>query len=229
MRHEAVYKCSYCGKRYQREDAFINHKCKQMIKEEELRTPLGQSAWHFYQDWMRFQRKRVPDDRTFLKSRYYNSFMRFAEFVKQTDLPTPEKFIKLMVQENYHPTMWLIDDVYVIYLEHLDRFRTPSDHATITFRTLFKASNEHDCDISQIFEEISSSQVIELIKQRKLSPFVLLASKKFNQFILKISNENKEQYIILTRLIRFNHWKKYIERHKKSFEQIKRHVAEMDL
>lgn len=229
MNDEAVYKCSYCGKRYKREDAFINHKCKQMIREEELRTPLGQAAWRLYQNWMRFQHKRVPDDRTFLKSKYYNSFMKFVEFVRQTDLPTPEKFIKLMIQENYPPTMWLIDEVYVNYLEYLDKTRTPSDHATITFQTLSKASDDFDCDISQIFEEIPSSQVIELIKQRKLSPFVLLASKKFNQFIVKTSTENKEQYIILTHLIRVNHWKKYVERHKKSFGQIKRYVAEMDL
>lgn len=229
MNDEAVYKCNYCGKRYQRERAFIDHRCKQMIREEELRTLIGQAAWRFYQDWMRFQRKRVPDDRAFLNSRFYNSFMKFAKFVKQTDLPTPEKFIKLMIQENYHPPMWLIDEVYVIYLEYLDRTRTPSDHATITFQTLFKVSNTLECDISEVFDEISSSQIIELIKQRKLSPFVLLASKKFNQFIVKTSKENKEQFIILTNLIRFNHWKKYIECHQKAFESIKRHVAEMEL
>lgn len=229
MNDEAVYKCSYCGKRYQREDAFIKHKCKQMIREEGLRTPVGQAAWRFYQDWMRFQHKRVPDDRTFLNSRYYNSFMKFANFVKQTDLPTPEKFIKLMIKENYHPPMWLIDEIYVIYLEHLDKTRSPSDHVTITFHTLAKISDEYGCNISKIFEEISSSQLIELIKQRKLSPFVLLASKKFSRFLVKTSKENKEQFIILTRLIRVDHWKKYIERHKKMFDTIKRHVTEMDL
>lgn len=229
IKNEALYKCGYCGKKYKREKLFLQHKCKQMIRDEQLRTPIGQAAWRFYQDWMRFQRKRAGDDRMFLNSRYFPAFIKFATFVKQTDLPTPKKFIKLMVTENYQPTMWLIDEVYAIYMEHLDKSRSCNEQLDITLTTLDKVAEAYDCDISEVFDHVSGSEVIELLKQRKLSPFVLIASKKFNNFLVHVSDNNTEQFIILERLIRANHWLSYIHSHTTNFNKVKGYVAKVDL
>lgn len=229
IRREALWKCQYCHKKFQQERAFLNHKCKLMIREEELRTLTGQTAWHFYQDWMRMQRKRVPDDRAFLKSHYYLSFMKFADFVKQTDLPTPQKFIKLMISEKYDPTMWLMDEVYVIYMEYLDKYRSPSEHFNITITTLDKKAEEHNCYFDEIFNHINASEVIELLRQRKLSPLVLLSSSKFSQFLFTTSKKNIEQFIILERLIRPAYWQEQFKNHENLFKSMKRNVAKVEL
>lgn len=228
-KEEAPYQCHYCNKRFQRESSFIKHKCKQMEREEKLRTALGQAAWHYYQSWMRLQRKRVPDDRAFLKSRYYLSFNRFAEFVKKLNLPTPENFIKLMVENDYPPTLWTRDEVYAMYMEHLDRSVSPRELADITAQTLDKLADALECDISEVFDLLNPSEVIELIKQRKLSPWLLLNSPKFFKFLQKVSEENKDQFIVLEAIIRPKYWGAQFQKKPKVVQFMKDLVVGLDL
>ena len=228
-KEEAPYQCHYCHKRFQRESNFIKHKCKQMEREEKLRTALGQAAWQYYQDWMRLQRKRVPDDRTFLKSQYYNSFNRFAEFVKKLSLPSPDTFIKLMIDNDFPPTLWTRDEVYARYLEHLDRSVSPKQLAEITAQTLDKLADILECDISEVFEELHPNEAIELIKQRKLSPWILLNSQKFFVFLQKVNKENMEQFIILEAVIRPKYWGEQFQKKPKVVKFMKTIVDGLDL
>jgi hypothetical protein len=200
------YQCHYCHKKYRSERSFIKHKCKMMVRDDNLRTSNGQSAWLFYQQWMRLQRKRVPDDRTFLKSQYYQSFNKFAVFVKKLNLSSPDIYIKIMIDLNYPPTMWTMDEVYVKYLEHLDRKISPIDHAKITAQTLDELADIFECSVNEVFEHLNGNETIELIRQRKLTPWILLHSSKFFQHLKKINDENKEQFIILETIIRPKYW-----------------------
>ena len=225
----APYQCHLCHKKYQQERAFIQHKCTQMKREEELRTPIGQAAWHYYQDWMRLQRKRVPDDRTFLKSYHYRSFNKFAEFVKKLKLPSPQLFIKLMIARTYMPSMWCSDEVYAIYMEHLDRNGSPKEHVDITIDTLCKIADDKNCEVNEVFEILTSGEIIQLIKQRKLSPWMLINSKQFWQFVLATQKKAPEHYIILGSIIRTDFWTKRFAEHPQAVESIKKIIAGLEL
>ena len=226
---DTPYQCHLCHKRYQQERAFIQHRCDQMKREEELRTPLGQAAWQYYQDWMRLQRRRVPDDRAFLKSKYYRSFNNFAKFVKTLELPSPQTFIKLMIDQTYTPTMWCMDEVYVIYMEHLDRNGSPKTHVDITYNTLCKFADDRKCKENEIFETLTSGEIIQLIKQRKLSPWMLIKSDKFWQFVLSVREKSPEHFIILESIIRVDYWKTRFAEHPQAVESIKKIIAGLEL
>ena len=226
---EALYQCHYCNKKFKYEKCFLQHKCKMMEREEALRTPIGQAAWNYYQDWMRLQHKRVPDDRAFLKSKFYESFNRFAKFVKQADLPTPQTFMKLMIQKDYPPYMWHMNEVYVEYMEHLYYNIPPKEHAEITTETLLKIADAADCDVSEVFDILNASEVIEFLKQRKLSPWILLHSSKFFQFLVKTKKENAEQYIILESVIRPNYWAGRFQKRPDIVKFMKKIVAGLEL
>ena len=227
MKDDSPYQCHYCGKRFKFEQRFIKHKCKAMLREENLRTPLGQAAWSFYQDWMKFQRKRVPDEKTFLKSNYHESFNRFAAHVKKLNLPNPHTFIKLMIQRDFPPTMWTRDETYAIYMEHLDRVISPVEHAHITTDTLLRLADIFECKEGDIFDQLGASDVIELIKERKVSPWLLLHSPKFMIFFR--DKTNPEQKIVLESLIRPKYWATQFQKKPNAVKMMKEIVKEMDL
>lgn len=224
---DAPYECHFCHKRFKFEDRFIKHKCKAMLRDENLRTPIGQAAWQFYQDWMRIQRKRVLNEKTFLKSNYYESFNRFAEHVKKLNLPNPQSFMKLMVDKDFPPTMWTRDETYVIYMEHLDRAAPPREHAQITVDTIVRLCDILECEPGDIFSELSVNEVIELIKERKLSPWILLNSTKFMLFFR--DRTNPEQKIVLESLVRYNYWKPRFDQKPEAQKMMKDIVREMNL
>lgn len=198
-----------------------------MLRSEKLQTPLGQAAWRFYQDWMKLQRKRVQDEKTFLKSKYYESFNRFSEYVKKLQLPNPQSFMKLMITNDFPPTMWTLNETYVMYLEHLDRAAPPQEHAQITADTIFRLAEILTCDMSEIFLHLSASEVIELIRERKLSPWLLLNSTKFMEFFR--DKTNPEQKIVLEALIRPKYWTTQFSKKPNTLNYMKDIVTEMNL
>lgn len=224
---ETRYKCHFCGQRFVNEDRFLKHKCKQMIKHEHFQSAEGQSAWTYYQNWMKAYHRFVPNSKSFLHSKYFNSFYRFALFVKKVQIPDTSAFIKLMKERDISPTIWTNDQVYTLYLEYMDS-RVPSiKHAEITINTLFDLADELSVDVENVFQTINPNKLILLLRQRKLSPWILLNSSKFRDFF--VQKTSSEEKIIIESIIRPQYWKKRFEMQPNEITTMKKYVAELHL
>ena len=141
----------------------MRHHCKQMKRDEEFRSVTGQQAWAFYQNWMKAYRRMVPA-KSFIHSKYFNSFIRFAEFSNKLKLPDTKAFIWLMKEKDISPTIWTNDQVYSMYLEFMDRKVSPKRHAEITINTLFDLAEEHNCEVSELFDNLCYYEVDESLR-----------------------------------------------------------------
>lgn len=224
---EKQFQCKFCGARFSVEQRFINHRCKQMIRDEEFRTVDGQAAWIFYQKWMKAYRRIVPKPSAFLQSKFYNSFVRFAVFTKKVNLPDVDMFIWLMKDKDVSPTIWTNDQVYALYLEFMDRKAPPLKHAEITINTLFDISQERGCEVTDVFDELTPNEVIHLLRQRRLSPWILLHSNKFKQFF--INRVSAEERIVMESIIRPPYWGKKFSSMPDDVERMKLYVGELSI
>lgn len=229
IKDEKLYQCAFCKKKFKSDKTFIRHKCEQQKRDESLRTVQGQAALSYYQEWMRLQQKRVPDIRAFLKSHTYKSFMRFAEYVKRTELPEPKEFIKLMIKQNYLPSMWHFPEVHTIYMNHMDNSVPPMKLVRITMFTLDDISNFYNCEIGDVFNYVYPGEVIDLVSKRKLSPWVLLPSAKFRGFLNKIHKTHPEHFAHLDSLIRASYWMKKFKTHPDVMKEIDKIIKETNL
>lgn len=205
----------------------MQHECKQMKREAELKSPTGQTALHYYQLWMRNMKRMPPPAATFLASKYFRTFIEFVKFTKTVDLPMPEKFIWLMVQKSYTPTMWRNDDVYSMYIEFLDRKTSPVDQAKLSIKTLMDYTEKKGIDISEAFNAMTPPEVIHLLRVRRLSPWLLLFSKSFKNLFQ--NRTTPEQKIIIENLVRPEYWAEKKDDHPDSVAIIKTFVAEMGI
>ena len=225
-RTRSRYQCQFCDKVYQKEQAYLNHRCKQMIRNEEIKTPLGQAAWSFYQKWLRAQRKMAPGIDAFLSSRYYQTFMNFAKFVKRVHVPDPDVYIKLMVQMDMTPMLWCHDQTYTHYIEYLDRFADPMDRAKTTIDTLFRIAEAAEIDVSEVFDVIQPNELCQLLHQRRLSPWLLIKCSKFWALIQRCSASEAQQIEVI---IRPGFWRKKFTDHPDMAEKMKAMADELNL
>lgn len=221
------FECSFCGKGFVSEDRFLKHRCKQMIREEEFKTPIGQAAWLYYQKWMKEHHRQVPKSASFLHSKFYSSFHRFAQFVKRVSMPDVDAFIKLMVTRDIHPSIWNTDDAYALYLEYLDRRGDPTKHAEITINTLFDIADAAQCQVGDVFDVLTPPEVIQLLRERRLSPWILLNSKKFMQFY--VSRVSAEERIMMESIIRPTYWAEKFKKHPEMLKNMKTYVMELKM
>lgn len=221
------YECEYCGQGFVHEERFLRHRCKYIKRHEQFNTALGQAAWFYYQEWMKAQKRRVPKSRSFIHSRYFNTFIRFAQFVKQVAMPKPETFVWLMKEYDIPPSMWTHDQVYAKYLEYLDHKCDPYQLAQVTINTLFDVADAAGCDVQQVFEQLTPNEVIQLLRQRRLSPWILLVSQRFTQFFK--NHCNSDQRITIESIIRPSHWKQKFADNPQTVEHMKQYARELNL
>lgn len=221
------FTCKHCHKNILNEAAYLRHKCKEMKRFEEFQSPRGQAALGYYQRWMRVMKRNPPGASAFLDSKYFRTFLNFTDFVAKVKLPLPDKFIWLMNEKKYPPTMWIIDDAYTQYMEFLDRRADPMDQVSLSIKTLLTIANAADCDIADVFDVIMPGELIHLVRTRQLSPWLLLHSIKFKMFFRdKMSDE---QRIILGTLINPEYWVEQFEEKEADVEKIKVYVQEMNI
>lgn len=132
-----------------------------------------------------------------------------------------------MVMKDYPPTIWCNDEVYVIYLEFLDRKAPPMECATLSIETLISYSDKKDIRLPEVFTQISIQEVIHLLRVRRLSPWLLLFSKTFKSAL--VNRATDEQRIILENLIRPSYWPDKFQQHPDEVVKIKMLVNEMGI
>jgi hypothetical protein len=197
-----------------------------MLRAEEIQTIIGQAAWSYYQGWMKANKRFAHGIESFMTSKYYNSFIKFAKQVKRLNIPDVNIFIRLMRDKKIQPTLWCKDEVYTIYIEYMDHKLSPLEQAKITISTLFFYADKLNCDVSNIFSIFEPVDVMQLLQQRRLSPWLLLFSSKFKSMIRSAS---KDQQIVLQSIIRPVFWKKRFDRNPKYVNIMQRYVKELGI
>jgi hypothetical protein len=221
------YQCKYCSKLFVRENMFLQHKCKDMIRAEELQTPIGQAALNYYVMWMKTYNRIVKRPESFAHSKYYRTFIEFAKFVKSVKLPDVEKFLWLMKEKDLPPSLWKTDEVYSLYIEFLDNQLSPLKKVKISIDSLVTKASALDVDISDIFSAISINEILHMLRTRQLSPWLLLESKKFKEKYKREATE--EQKILLETFIRPDYWIEKRKNNPKIVEKIRKIVSELNI
>jgi hypothetical protein len=224
---EANFTCNHCGHKFVLEDRLLRHHCKQMKRKEELESPTGQAAWQHYQTWMKCNHRLVPEIKSFLHSKFFNAFIRFAKFVKEVRIPDPELYIRFMIELDNPPVLFTSDQIYSAFLQHMDRKVSAAKNAQITTDTLFNIAEDAGVDVSKVFDIIDPNDLIQLLRQRRVSPWLLLHSDKFKKFYA--SNLTEDQRIVMKRLIRPEYWAVKLKEKPENVDLMKQMVGELGI
>jgi len=198
-----------------------------MSRVNESKTLIGQMAFTYYSTWMKLYKRNTPRHEAFLISKYYNAFIKFAQYIKDMQLVDVDLFIKLMVEKDFSPHLWTNDKVYVLYIEHLDRRTTPYKQANITITTLINIADDNNIDVSNVFSVLKINEILQHIRERRLSPWILLASGKFKKYLMEQTSPEERQ--LFEQLIRPVYWKQKFEKNPEAVQYMKVYVKELGI
>lgn len=185
--------CEYCSRVFVRESAFMNHRCPDKLKLDLLKSADGQNAFAYYNLWMKEQGRSEQSIETFIESRLFSTFIKFAQYTRRTNLPKVGDYIRFMVQQKLSPTMWTSDALYSAYLQKYDSIIPPEQQFTQSAEELHQLAIDLGVKLPRIFEALGPADLINLIRRRKLSFWFLLASSKFRSYMLSLPAEDRER------------------------------------
>lgn len=211
--------CTFCDKSFVREVNYMKHKCEKMKRIALFSTPVGHLSYIIFNQWRRASKYPSVIVDTFIASKYYNTFYKFAEFSRYMKIPDNMGYIEFMVEKGLSPYFWDDSEVYQTFIKNFDEERTIDEKVNISIETLVELAKKYDCDVSDIFSNVGPIQVMQFINSRKLSPWLLLCSKKFMMMITYYST--KEQQILLNATINVVAWKGYFLKNPEKVTEIK--------
>lgn len=211
--------CDFCGKNFKREVNFLKHKCEKMKRYDLFKKPLGHIAYLTFNQWRKISGYPPVTVETFTNSRYFNAFIEFAKFTTSQSIPDKIGYIELMVKKGLLPFNWSDSDVYDYYIENFDKEYTIDEKVDLSIETIREISIKNECKPSEIFNKVSPIQVLRYITARRLSPWLLLPSKKFMDFMTY--KTNKEERLLFSSFIDVSQWKKYFTENPEKVAEIK--------
>jgi hypothetical protein len=187
-----TWHCEFCLRDWQTENGFMKHFCKEREKLELAKSPLGQAAYGYYGQWLRNKKRSVPAQETFMTSRTFNHFVKFAEWVTKLSIPNPTRFIELMVETDTPPMLWCRDTTYALYVQWYDSAYPPESQFVETLDALKRYASDLGCELKDVFAALGISELTKLARRRKLSPWLLLSSPSFLRWIQTVPPADRE-------------------------------------
>jgi len=169
--------CKFCNKEFLRDSTLSSHVCEQkrrhnarnekhsvialnaFVKFYELSSPLSSG-------------KKTFDD--FVKSPYYNGFIKFGSFVNNIKPLYPEKYIDYLIKNSIHLDKWCKDSVYdkyVISLIYTESVQTALERSVMTMQ---KWADENGSEWNKYFDDVNLNVAYYHIKDGKISPWLLI-------------------------------------------------------
>ena len=221
-----VFQCKFCKKPFFNERAFMKHECTAMRRSHEIQTRQGTMAYAFYKHWLEKQRRQAPPVETFITSSYYTSFFQFAAYCLEQGLPDPMKYVELMVDEKISPALWRRPEAYQRYLEYIDRRSDPYEQVNIAVETVLALSEGLGVAPAEVFKTFKPAEMIELIHQRRLTPWMLFCSRSFKNWASGLHDTDRRD---LMRIIGVDYWSSKLERAPEVVKNIKMIVEELGI
>jgi hypothetical protein len=222
-----TFVCKFCEREFKRESSFLKHSCKEKERFELMSSYIGKKSYFFYELWMLSYKRKVPTIEVFMTSQYFNAFVRFAEYVDKVKLYSPDLFIKLMKELDISPTLWCDSELFDVYQSWLDMRHDPMDHVNTTVETLFNLTEIFNCQtVKDALFKLHPREMIQLIRNRKISLYVVLCSKVFKEVISRMEAHDKHE---MSRLLNVDYISKKFDSDKKLLTDVKTIVGELGI
>lgn len=218
--------CGYCNKKFSGETYFLRHHCEPRRRIDELKSPLGQAAYGYYKDWMRLKKFSAPGPEAFMESKYYRTFINFAQMVIDSNLSRPDRYIELMLEGGVQPMLWCREQCYAVYLEWMDKLTDPIEQVSESINYLMDICEKEEVELPEIFNHLGAQRLLSLIRQRRLTPWFLFCSPAFGKILKTL---DKSQLTVFNNVVNSSYWGDRFQKEKATLETIKNIVKEMGL
>lgn len=221
------FECEYCGKRFAKQQTADRHSCDKMKKYKLCKTKRGATAFSDYNAWMAALGRRATTLDTFVDSKYFNTLVEFQKFAGEKGIPDKKLYIRYMASKQLLPNLWRDERVYQAFIAYFDEDVPPIRKVKISLSTIFTLSGIIGCKEKDVFKHLLPSEIARLICERRLSPWLLLLSKRFMHYLHMLTDQN--HYIMINSLIDANQWRSTFRNNKETVEIVKGILSQLDL
>ena len=206
-----------------KESTLMAHMCepkRRWLQKDEKRVQVGFYAFQrFYKLSAGHKKDKTYED--FVKSSFYNAFVKFGSFVNNVRPLYPDKYIDYVVTSNVKLDHWCREEMYEKYANELIRKEGVETALERSIQTMVDWAKEKEAAYNHYFLYVSTNRMTWDIKDGKISPWLVLNCTNGKQALSKL---NDEQLGMLASVLDPSHWALRFKRQPKDVELAKQIV-----
>jgi hypothetical protein len=198
---------------------------RRWLQKDEKRVTLGFYAFQrFYKLSAGHKNEKTYED--FVKSSFYNAFVKFGSFVNNVRPLYPDKYIDYVVTSNVKLDHWCREEMYETYAIELINKEGVETALERSINTMVKWAEDNKSAYNHYFLYASTNRITWDIRDGKISPWLVLNCASGRDALSKF---NDEQLNMLAKVLNPQHWALRFKRQPKDVELVKQIVKEANL
>lgn len=179
MTLERKYKCTFCDKNFTRKTWFDKHVCEKKKRFLQRNNIDVIKALRMFNHWQKraglLRKGREKTMEEFCKSPFYGTFLRLSEFTRTQSVITPSSYIDWLVERDIPESRWCNPADLDQYHSFIKRREDPLEQAEKTCKNILMWCEERGLETDEFFSKIRPGQAINMVRENRLSPWVLLS------------------------------------------------------
>lgn len=181
----AKHSCEFCGREFARASTVLNHICQykhRWLDKERSGNRIGYQAWQqFYKTTTLRHKVRTYED--FIKSPYYNAFVKFGDYTVDINAVNVPRFIDWLLKNKVKVDNWRSDATYTRYLVEFLREEDPYDAIYRSIETTVKLSQDENILPKDYLRYVNPNKICYAITTGRISPWLLYQSNSGVKFL----------------------------------------------
>jgi hypothetical protein len=212
--------CKWCEKSFMSERTLSAHMCvkKRRWADKDLtHTRLGYRVFQmFYELNTTATKSKTHED--FIKSQYYEGFVKFGRSCITNEYLQPEKFAEWLIKEGKKLADWSKDKLYDEFLLTYVKKEPGMKALERNIMYLDTWAKDNSTQWQNYFNEVSTSRAVHDIRSAKISPWLIYLSITGDQLLPRFSDE---QVKMIEHIIEANFWMKLFVQNKEEVAEVK--------
>lgn len=180
-----AFKCEYCKKSFQREGTLMAHSCEKKRRWQSKDNQDVLVGFGSYDLFYRIEMQSKPREyKDFVDSQYYTAFVKYGNYCINTRVIDQEQFTRWLIKNKVKLKDWPTDKMYLLFVQ--DHCKRESVERALE-RFVQHASTTQYFDT--FWESASGYIIAEWVEMGKISPWIIISSKRAERAIGAMPNE----------------------------------------
>lgn len=220
------FECGFCGKVLKYETSLIKHVCRLKRRYVNRDKKANRFAYVAYTTFYTNQKKKPPPIENFEKSKVYDAFLRFGQYILDINAVSPDDYIHYVVNSGVGIDKWCSDNLYHKYINTLARLESWDRAIERNLLVMQSWAMQNNRSLVNFFREIEPNQALHYIKSGRISPWSLFLCESGQGLLQRF---NQEQTNIMNTAINLKFWERKFSTHLNDINKAKKFLEKEGL
>ena len=213
--------CKWCEKTFMSERTLSAHMCvkkRRWADKDLMHTRLAFRVFQMFYE-LNTTASKPKSNEEFIKSQYYDGFVKFGRSCLTNEYLNPEKFAEWLIKNGKKLSDWHKDKLYDEYLLSYVKKEPGMKALERTIIYLSEWSTENSSDWQDYFIKVSTPRAVHDLRSAKVSPWMLYLCDTGDKLLERFSDE---QVKMIEHIIDATFWMKLFANNKEEVSDVKK-------